>query len=224
MPVGDHRRQPRSIELRGQHDAAARDEAARDDREPADVRDRHAEQPTVVRLPPEIRGTRGRGGLERIAREHRRTRHPRRPRRVDDRRGVRMRQRSRARGRSVELASLVRGEARMEQQHRRPPFEMRVERDERVDRDRARERRGLAVASWRTERIDALAHKRRERGEREHAAICVERGAVAGFARGSKDRKRSAHPAAQGRRRNLRKSGLRFSRYAFLPSCPSADR
>ena len=69
--------------------------------------------------------------------------------------------------------------------------------------------------------IRASIRRKRLAEGRERAAAVMDRGSFNGtFA--------LARSVGQGEdygnRRNFRKSGLRFSRYAFLPSCPSSDR
>ena len=96
------------IEAIGEHDGAARGEAARQDGQPADARDRHAREPAVVVLPAQVGGARGRRRDERRARQHRAARRAGRARRVDDRRRIRVRHVARALGVGDERGALDR--------------------------------------------------------------------------------------------------------------------
>ena len=227
------------VEAGGEHDAASRREAACQDRQPADPRHRHAQQPPVVVLPAEVRRARGGRGDQRCASQHRGPRRSGRARRVQDRGRVR-RQRALPPVDGADLRdALGVGEARVDEQRRRAQLEQRIERDRRRQRVAADDDVGLARRDRRGERTDPIPGQRGEYLVGVAAAVRDEADPRSDFTRGGEDRKRVAHGGGkcrrvgrgrplrrgcQGKRGNLRKSGLRFSRYAFLPSCPSSDR
>ncbi len=209
---GEQLRKPRRIEARRERHAAPRNEAAREDRESADMRERHAQQPAIPVVPAEIGFARRSRGEERIAPEDRGPRRAGRPGRVQDRRRMRVDQGSCARGGVEQCAALGRREARMEQECRHAQLEQRVERDHRLEvvAPDERERAALAHGSQQRhapacvvrarsgaarglQRRHALARHRCKLAEGQRAAVEDKAGARARIACGGEDRKRVGH-------------------------------
>ena len=144
-----------------------------------------------------------------------------------------MRHRTQALGVGDDRGTLDRGQPRVQQKRGHAQLEEREQRDDAPERVAGDDGVRAAGAHGAAQHRQLGLDERRELRERVPAAGAGQRGRVRRVGRGGADRQRVAHPRDSpggavreryGSRRNLRKSGGRFSRYAFLPSRPSSDR
>ena len=222
---GDQRRKAAGVDAVGQHHAPSRREAARQDRQAADARHRHAREPAVVVLPAQVGGARRGRGQQRRTRQHRAARRAGRAGRVDDHRGAVVRDAPRTRRIRQQRVALGRGEPRMNEQRWNALLQQREQRDDRGDRVAGDQRIRPAIAKIARQRRQFDVDEGGELCEAQRPPVARQRGRAAGLRGRRADGERVVAHAqrsarltsrlrarGQGRRRNLRKSGGRFSR------------
>ena len=232
-----HRGNDRGIERRRERQRPPRREAAGHDREAADARERHASSQQSSSCQPRFAALAAAEATSASRGQHGAARRARRARGEQDRGRIRVRNAARALGGVAQRRALVRREPRM--RGAAPGCALRA----------ARRASPASRACW-SRRADSGVPSRAPRASARSprcgpaSASCANvsvrppirqrRRALAGLARRGEDararRSTSARRAVtriaprHGSRLNLRKSGLRFSRYAFCPSWPSSDR
>ena len=220
---GDPFRECFGVESGSEHDATARRQRTRDDRKSADPRDGHAQQPAIVGLPAEVRGACPRRCEQGRPGEYRPACLPAGSRRMDDRRRARVRHAPGARCRRGQAGTLRRGELRVHEQCRDLHLQQSVERDDGLERVVAQKRIGHPLARVARKLDHSRTRQFRELGKRVRPRPDYDACGRGGVLRGGEDREgiaagrahrqaRGEGRGAHGNRRNLRKSGSRFSR------------
>jgi hypothetical protein len=130
----DERGQLLGAEARGECHRAPGDQAAGEDRQAADARDRHRQQPAVILLPAEVGGACCGRGEQGAARQHGGPRLAGRAGGQHDHCGAKRQRGGATLDGAQRGVALGLGELRMQQQYRPPLLEQRVQGDDGVDR------------------------------------------------------------------------------------------